>query len=55
MHRLRYPFFVRTHRAPSSCDIQPHPRFAAVMVLIFVHVSFLASDLLPHPILSSLL
>src|ERR1700733_3649934 len=34
---------------------QPHPRFAAVMILIFVHVSFLASSLLPHPILSSLL
>src|SRR5450432_2521536 len=24
---------------------QPHPRFAAVMLLIFVHVSFLASSL----------
>ena len=52
--RLRYHFFVRSP-APSSCDTNPHPRFAAVMLLIFVHVSFLASGLLPDPILSCLL
>jgi len=53
MRRIRHPIFVRVFTAFLVWRLPTPSSFAAVMLLIFVHVSF-RLDLLSLPISSSL-